>query len=131
MWWGVGAIAILVLWFGRGLIVGAVTPVNITGKHLLKQTLKRSGIDLPDACLAEFADHAVKQEKTLRDFHLTNGEGKYEYIVKSLEVDAAIITSILKGTVAKLDFHPTLLQRYIETLRRHGLATGDGGMCKV
>lgn len=62
-WFIAGIIAAPILWFifkyMLSVVVGATAPPEVSGKQLLKQELRKLGVNstiLPEACLDEFVD---------------------------------------------------------------------------
>lgn len=125
MWWAIGAaIFAVVLWIGRKVIVGAITPVTVSGKILLRNTLVQEGVDvsqIPDQCLQDITDHVVKMTKLTRELSNPMNRGWHEDVVNGIVTEARIVARLINGGIDKLGLHDTLLERTKTILGRHGV----------
>ena len=112
----VAAVGVPIGWFLLKTLVGFCSPPHISGKALLKQELKKHGVDpvgLGDACLSEITQTAIG----IAQLHKLAGRQTFiEAFVKCIEDEVVTVVRYLQGAKPDFDGDPIY-----DVLRRHSV----------
>lgn len=101
-----GAIAVFVAWWALKIVLAQAVPPEVSGRALLKQELKRNGVDIsriPDRAIDEIVQHCLSGARGIAMMNQLASHGRTEdknwraNLVRQIQAHVPLIQNILAG----------------------------------
>jgi hypothetical protein len=113
-WWWVALaiVGLFVAWWALKIVMSLAVPPEVSGRALLKQELKRGGVDvarIPDRAIDEIVQHCLKAARGIAwASSISPSYGRAEdknwraNLVRQLEAHVPMIAGIMEGRPASI-----------------------------